>query len=832
MTTCQRCGRHPAKRVTFTAHQGFVIFRRQITIEGIFCRDCALEAYFAARGQTLKGMWFSPGSLILGAFSSLWDSAKLLDLPPEVKDEPWMPHKVACPRCHAIVFTLAGPVDCRKCRTPFVVFSCPTCRAVDTVATSEPADRVKIIRCRSCSRASSAPLPVRNWTTVLLGRAVSEVAATVGQADGTICENARRMFRETIRQIEGISPQTVTWLDEYFDQCAAGRSAEVLAGVAGRSTQDFRIGTLQFAIDIARADGPISLLEWRALRSVTIALGFQPDTIFGNTYSPDYLRPPEGKSVAWWITLQVSQTATIEEIEAAYREQARQHHPDHWQNAPDSQRKDAEDRMKAINAATEEARSARQRSTPATEADHGREQKAKEAELRAAERAAEKAAAQRAKEAADEAGKKAEAQEKAAREAARRAEYEAAAAAFENIAKSCAWDQPISSEPAPDSKDGDEIPRSEGSAEGNLGDQIDPATDSAAVPVANMDETRPKPHTRTPQVDLRPLLAPHKSPSLKWLVVVMTVLPAVSLAAIGISLWIGIEFRQPSVTTYRPVVIAPHQEEKYDRSSGDASKRLADRNGSDRQAVPQTEPDPTNRHVAPPQTAPRDTFQAGIDLYVHNDYAAAIRAFDTAIAGGYTKADVYFNRGCAKRALGDFDGAKRDFFEVTSLRQDLGEGWFYLGCCLLESSTPDYPGAVDAFNQGIQIKPSMPSVYTWRGVAHSRLGHLEKALEDEALRIAPSDALATSHRNDVLNRRGTTQRALADARTRMVRGIADSREGRFGDAVANLSEAIRLNPNDAAADELRAEAYRKLGRANDASHDRAKAMELNRPNAR
>src|ERR1700676_1576501 len=121
MERCQFCGRHPAKWMTFRAHQGFVIAWRSITYQGVFCRDCALTAYAAARGKSLKGMWFSSASLVLGTLSTLWDSAKLLDLPPEVKDEPWVLHKVACPHCHAANFGLAGPTVCTACHKPFVI---------------------------------------------------------------------------------------------------------------------------------------------------------------------------------------------------------------------------------------------------------------------------------------------------------------------------------------------------------------------------------------------------------------------------------------------------------------------------------------------------------------------------------------------------------------------------------------------------------------------------------------------------------------------------------------------------------------------------------------
>jgi hypothetical protein len=57
-------------------------------------------------------MWFSPGSIVFGALRSLWDAAKVLDLPPEVTDAPWVPHKVGCPHCHKSQWVLPGPIAC------------------------------------------------------------------------------------------------------------------------------------------------------------------------------------------------------------------------------------------------------------------------------------------------------------------------------------------------------------------------------------------------------------------------------------------------------------------------------------------------------------------------------------------------------------------------------------------------------------------------------------------------------------------------------------------------------------------------------------------------
>ena len=192
MADCQFCGRHPAKWMTFRAHEGFVLFRRDITFSGTFCRDCALTAYASARGKTLKGMWFSPASLLLGAVSTVWDSAKLLDLPAEVKDQPWVSHKVACPHCHAANGALAGLTRCFACRKPFTVTSCWHCGTIDCSATTGSVDRLSIRECRACHKATAAFVAVRNWPTLLIACAVRRGRRSGGNCHGRQSDHRRR----------------------------------------------------------------------------------------------------------------------------------------------------------------------------------------------------------------------------------------------------------------------------------------------------------------------------------------------------------------------------------------------------------------------------------------------------------------------------------------------------------------------------------------------------------------------------------------------------------------------------------------------------------------
>lgn len=158
---CQACQRSPAKFMTFKAHQGFVIFRKTYTISGVFCRDCALEAYAQARGISFRGMWFGVLSLTFGTIRSVWDTVQLVDLPPEIKDDLGVVHKAKCFHCHKPQYVYAGPQVCAYCKNRFIVGSCKRCRKVQSL---DYASVNKLnLRCADCHLNTNGEEVIRNW---------------------------------------------------------------------------------------------------------------------------------------------------------------------------------------------------------------------------------------------------------------------------------------------------------------------------------------------------------------------------------------------------------------------------------------------------------------------------------------------------------------------------------------------------------------------------------------------------------------------------------------------------------------------------------------------
>jgi hypothetical protein len=306
---------------------------RQIRFDGVFCRDCAVAG---------------------GGYDKASAAVAAADLPDEVKDDRWIWHKVTCPRCRASAFAPAGPVRCDECDCEFVVVSCGACGAVHVIATQAATFNVSILGCRLCGQPSAAPVPVRNWSIMLIGQAIVEVAAEVLKPERSVSRAERRFLTDTLQDFPEISPEVVRVLEGYFERCLLGESTDALPGCVAHCKRHFRKVLLSIAVAIAESDGPLSGQRWQALRRVTGKLGLDPDVELRGKRPLDVSPPLAGDDTCWAI-LELPSRASIADIKTAYRREARKHHPDRLYNASPQAQVAAEVRMKAINAAFADA---------------------------------------------------------------------------------------------------------------------------------------------------------------------------------------------------------------------------------------------------------------------------------------------------------------------------------------------------------------------------------------------------------------------------------------------------------------------------------------------
>jgi hypothetical protein len=321
MDRCEICNRYPARPMLIKGGQCYRLVSK-VDNASVLCRDHAIHACIS-QGCPLPD----------------W-------LPDEVKDEPWVTHFVACPQCGAVNRGIAGPQSCYRCRLQYGVASCESCGTVHVLPASGNIELVTV-RCRCCAHETPPPLGVRNAQLLLAARAAAEVSAVVAVCDGPVDRMEWRVFADTLAASFAFQRGTLHYLHHYFTRCLSGQSDGILGTLPGLLGQErlfllFRIGTA-----VATADGELNGNERAYLSKLSRVLGIEPAPVLQHRQRHD--------RQSWWSVLGLSEDATTEIVASRYRELAMQCHPDLWAQRSDSEHADAEQRMRDVNAAFEEA---------------------------------------------------------------------------------------------------------------------------------------------------------------------------------------------------------------------------------------------------------------------------------------------------------------------------------------------------------------------------------------------------------------------------------------------------------------------------------------------
>jgi tetratricopeptide (TPR) repeat protein len=133
-----------------------------------------------------------------------------------------------------------------------------------------------------------------------------------------------------------------------------------------------------------------------------------------------------------------------------------------------------------------------------------------------------------------------------------------------------------------------------------------------------------------------------------------------------------------------------------------------------------------------------------------------------------------------------------------------GLGWFYAQRGLLKDESGDANGALADYSEAIRLNPTLPTVFVARGTLYAQRANGAAALSDfnEAIHLDPQNWAAHF------------SRALLEASTSLPAAIDD------------FTAALRAKPDFALAYLGRASAEDKLGRADEAKADYARALEF------
>ena len=153
--------------------------------------------------------------------------------------------------------------------------------------------------------------------------------------------------------------------------------------------------------------------------------------------------------------------------------------------------------------------------------------------------------------------------------------------------------------------------------------------------------------------------------------------------------------------------------------------------------------------------------------------------------------------------------------------------------------------AIAEFTAAISFDPAQSMPYYYRALARHKKGDYEQAVNDysEVLRLTPEYALAYQNRAAIFVQMGDNNKAIedytallrfaADSNTYKLRGDAHFKNKNYNPAIADYSEAIRLDPTNAGALIGRTNAYTSRGVEGDkvlANADRRRLDQLRKKN--
>ena len=180
-----------------------------------------------------------------------------------------------------------------------------------------------------------------------------------------------------------------------------------------------------------------------------------------------------------------------------------------------------------------------------------------------------------------------------------------------------------------------------------------------------------------------------------------------------------------------------------------------------------------------------------------------ISYYDRAIQLKPDLAVAYFNRGNAKRRLGQREDAIADFDKAIHHKPDFAEAYSHRGN--VKRRLGRHEDAITDYDKAIQLNPDFAEAYANRGISKSSLERHEDAITDydKAIQLNPDFAEAYSNR-------GTSKSDLE----------------RHEDAITDYDKAIQLDPDMTEAYANRGNLKYKLGFKVEAKADLETALRL------
>jgi tetratricopeptide (TPR) repeat protein len=210
-------------------------------------------------------------------------------------------------------------------------------------------------------------------------------------------------------------------------------------------------------------------------------------------------------------------------------------------------------------------------------------------------------------------------------------------------------------------------------------------------------------------------------------------------------------------------------------------------------------------------------LRRGFERFDAGDNAAAIAAFDAALALDPLSAGAWTGRGRARGRAADFKGAVADLDRAIELDPRSAPARAARGAA--RSKTGNAAGALADLDEALELDPRSSLAYANRGGVRATSGDLDGAVHDldQAIALDPQNSMAWANRSFVRIARREIDGALADAERAVATEPGSAlawanlsacryRKGQLDEAIDAATHAIALDPKSLTAFNNRAAA--------------------------
>lgn len=234
------------------------------------------------------------------------------------------------------------------------------------------------------------------------------------------------------------------------------------------------------------------------------------------------------------------------------------------------------------------------------------------------------------------------------------------------------------------------------------------------------------------------------------------------------------------------------------------------------------------------------TVELGMAYFHAEQFDEAMAAFQQATELNASAADAYNWIGRVYYHLGPAQKAIEAYERAIVLDRHYIDPYYGLGI-LYSAQLGDYDAAIEAFQRGLEHNPEEAFLVASLGSAYARMEQFDEAIAmlQQAIDLEPDNGFAYGWLSIIYLHQKRYDEVIVTCRREIE--IADSHNprrllgyvydwlGRHDEAIAQLEQAVTLDPQDYEARGALAKAYRTVGRQHDADEQYAIASEMAGP---